>query len=51
MREFQRGVIEVISEEAPEVGRRIVARLKERRALRASGTLPPLDGQGGFDVD
>ena len=48
--EFQSGVIEIISEEAPEVGRRIVARLKERRALRASGTLPPLDGQGGLDV-
>ena len=48
VREFQQGVIQVISEESPEVGRRIVARLKERRALRASGTLPALDGQGGF---
>ena len=48
VREFQRSVVEVISEESPEVARRVVARLKERRALRASGTLPALDG--GFDV-
>ncbi len=48
VREFQQSVIEVISEESPEVARRVVARLKERRALRASGTLPALDG--GFDV-
>ena len=48
VREFQQSVIEVISEESPEVARRVVAKLKERRALRASGTLPALDG--GFDV-
>ncbi len=48
VREFQQSVIEVIGEESPEVARRVVARLKERRALRASGTLPALDG--GFDV-
>ena len=48
VREFQQSVVEVISEESPEVARRVVARLKERRALRASGTLPALDG--GFDV-
>ncbi len=48
VREFQQSVIEVISEESPEVARRVVERLKERRALRASGTLPALDG--GFDV-
>ena len=48
VREFQHSVVEVISEESPEVARRVVARLKERRALRASGTLPALDG--GFDV-
>ena len=48
VREFQQSVIEVISEESPEVARRVVARLKERRALRASGTLPALDG--GVDV-
>ena len=50
VREFQRGVIDVIAEESPEVARRIVAKLKERRALRASGSLPALDGQGGIDV-
>ncbi len=48
VREFQQSVVEVISEESPDVARRVVARLKERRALRASGTLPALDG--GFDV-
>ncbi len=48
VREFQRSVVEVIAEESPEVARRVVARLKERRALRASGNLPALDGQGGF---
>ncbi len=48
VREFQRSVIEVMSEESPDVARRVVAKLKERRALRASGTLPALDG--GFDV-
>ncbi len=50
VREFQQSVVEVISEESPEVARRVVALLKERRALRASGTLPDLDGGGGFDV-
>ncbi len=50
VREFQRSVVEVIAEESPDVARRIVERLKARRALRASGTLPALDGQGGFDV-
>ena len=48
VREFQHSVIEVMAEESPEVARRVVAKLKERRALRASGTLPALDG--GFDV-
>ena len=48
VREFQQSVIEVISEVDPSVVRQIVAKLKERRALRASGTLPALDG--GFDV-
>ena len=37
-----------VAEESPEVARRVVAKLKERRALRASGTLPALDG--GSDV-
>ncbi len=50
VREFQRGVIDVIAEESPDVARRIVNKLKERRALRASGSLPALDGQGGIDV-
>ena len=50
VREFQRSVVEVISEESPEAARRIVARLKERRALRQSAGLPTLDGRGGFDV-
>jgi len=48
VREFQQSVVEVISEESPEVARRVVAKLKERRALRATGSLPALDG--GFDV-
>ncbi len=50
VREFQRSVVEVIAEESPDMARRVVARLKERRALRASGSLPALDGHGGFDV-
>ncbi len=50
VREFQRSVVEVIAEESPDVARRVVARLKARRALRASGDLPALDGQGGFDA-
>ena len=48
VREFQHSVVEVISEVDPSVARQIVAKLKERRALRTSGTLPALDG--GFDV-
>ncbi len=48
VREFQRSVVEVIAEESPEVARRVVARLKARRALRATGTLPALDGQAGL---
>ncbi len=50
VREFQRTVFEVISEESPDVARRILARLKEQRALRQSAGLPALDGRGGFDV-
>ncbi|MEQ1897632.1 MAG: hypothetical protein ABL971_09645 [Vicinamibacterales bacterium] len=54
VREFQRTVFEVISEESPEAARRIVARLKARQALRRSVDLPTLDGssgfEGGFDV-
>ena len=50
VREFQRSVTETIAEVDPSVAREIVAKLKERRALRATGTLPPLDGHGGLDV-
>jgi hypothetical protein len=51
VREFQQTVFEVISREDPDVARRILARLKEQRALRQSVELPPLDGRGGdFDV-
>jgi hypothetical protein len=41
MREFQETVIEIIQAEAPETARRLVARLKERRALRPSTDLIP----------
>jgi hypothetical protein len=51
VRDFQRTVFEEISKESPDTARRIVDRLKERRALRQSVDLPPLDGHGGFDVD
>lgn len=37
-------VLDVIAEESPETARRIVARLKERRALRPSASLPTLSG-------
>ena len=54
VREFQRTVFEVISEESPDAARRIVARLKERQALRRSVDFPTLDDAsrfaGGFDV-
>jgi hypothetical protein len=46
LRDFQRTVVEVIAEEAPEVGRRLVVRLKERRALRSGAHLPTLYGGG-----
>jgi hypothetical protein len=44
VKEFQESVIEAISNESPETARRIVARLKERRALRPSVELPTLTG-------
>jgi hypothetical protein len=44
MRDFQRTVVEAIREEAPTTAQRIVDRLKQRRALRASAQLPSLDG-------
>lgn len=50
VKEFQETVIEIIREEAPETGRRLLARLKERRALRPSADLPTLDGGGADGV-
>ena len=44
VKEFQETVIETIREESPDTARRIVARLKERRALRPSADLPSLTG-------
>jgi hypothetical protein len=44
LKEFQETVVEAIREESPETARRIVARLKERRALRPSADLPSLTG-------
>lgn len=44
MKEFQEAVIETIREESPEIARRIVERLKARRALRPTATLPTLAG-------
>ncbi len=44
VKEFQETVIEVIGEESPDTARRIVTRLKERRALRPSAALPSLSG-------
>ncbi len=44
VKEFQETVVEAIREESPDAARRIVARLKERRALRPSASLPPLTG-------
>jgi biotin operon repressor len=44
VKEFQETVVEAIREESPDTARRIVARLKERRALRPSADLPSLAG-------
>jgi len=44
VKEFHDVVVEAIREESPETARRIVARLKERRALRPSADLPTLTG-------
>jgi predicted RNA polymerase sigma factor len=46
VKEFQETVIDIIRAETPETARRIIARLKERRALRPSADLPTLDGGG-----
>jgi hypothetical protein len=50
LKNFQEIVIEAIRDEAPDVARRIVVRLKDRKALRPSAQLPTLDGSRGFDV-
>jgi transposase-like protein len=44
VKEFHETVVEAIREESPATARRIVARLKERRALRPSAELPTLTG-------
>lgn len=44
VKEFQETVIDIIRQERPDTARRIVARLRERRALRPSADLPTLDG-------
>ena len=50
VKEFHHTVIEAIREESPDTARRIVARLKERRALRPSIDLPTLIGGPDDDV-
>jgi hypothetical protein len=44
LKEFREVVVDAIRQESPETARRIVARLKERRALRPSADLPILTG-------
>ena len=44
-KQFRESVIETIQEESPETARRLLARLKERRALRANAELPSLAGR------
>ena len=46
IRQFQDTVLEAIQRESPETARRVVARLKELRALRPSANLPILDAEG-----
>jgi DNA-binding Lrp family transcriptional regulator len=50
VKEFHETVVEAIREESPDTARRIVARLKERRALRPSVELLPTL-TGGADGD
>jgi DNA-binding transcriptional regulator YdaS (Cro superfamily) len=50
VKEFHQTVVEAIREESPETARRIVARLKERRALWPSIDLPTLTGAADGDV-
>ena len=49
-REFHETVVEAIREESPETARRIVVKLKERRALRPNVELPTLTGGPDGDV-
>ena len=44
VKEFQETVLDAIRQEWPETARRIVMRLKERRALRPTVELPTLTG-------
>jgi hypothetical protein len=44
VKEFQQTVVEAIREESPDTARRIVGRLKERRALRPNASLPDVSG-------
>jgi len=50
VREFQQVVLAAIREESPVTARRIVARLKERRALRPTADLPLLNGEANADL-
>lgn len=50
VKEFHETVVEAIREESPETARRIVTKLKERRALRSSIDLPTLTGGPDGDV-
>jgi predicted RNA polymerase sigma factor len=50
VKEFQETVIEAIRGESPDTARRIVARLKERRALRPSVDFPNLRGGGSNGI-
>jgi hypothetical protein len=47
-KEFQETVIESIREESPETARRIITRLKDRRALRPSADLPTVTGRVSY---
>jgi len=50
VRQFQQTVFQAIAAESPETGRRILAKLKEVRALRQSVELPSLDDPGCSDA-
>jgi hypothetical protein len=50
VKEFHETVVEAIRLESPATARRIVGRLKERRALRPSVDLPALTGDPNGDL-